>query len=124
MILLDEPDNALDIEGKRWLEAAIAADTRTILFVSHDRTVLERASTRIVTLEGRAAWTHHGPFSTYAAAREARLEKIDEQHRRYQEKHVQLEAYMKDMKRRAAYNAGHGLARAGRRDAARAVRDP
>ena len=106
VLLLDEPDNALDIQGKEWLEAAIAADTRTILFVSHDRTVLERASTRIVTLEGRAAWTHHGSFSTYGEAREARLDRIDERHRRYEEKHAQLEAYMKDMKRRAAYNAG------------------
>lgn len=106
VILLDEPDNTLDIEGKEWLEATIASDPRTMLFVSHDRTVLERAATRIVTLEGRAAWTHHGPFSTYAEARDARLDKLDEQHRRYEEKHAQLEAFMKDMKRRAAYNDG------------------
>jgi ATPase subunit of ABC transporter with duplicated ATPase domains len=106
VLLLDEPDNTLDIEGKEWLEATIAADPRTVLFVSHDRTVLERAATRIVTLEGRAAWTHHGPFSTYAEARDVRLDKIDERHRRFEEKRAQLEAYMKDMKRRAAYNDG------------------
>lgn len=106
VILLDEPDNTLDIAGKEWLEATIGADQRTILFVSHDRTVLDRVATRIVTLEGRDAWTHHGPFSTYAEARDARLDKIDEKHRRYEEKHAQLEAYMKDMKRRAAYNDG------------------
>lgn len=106
VICLDEPDNTLDIEGKEWLEATIAADPRTMLFVSHDRTVLERAATRIVTLEGRAAWTHHGSFSTYAEARDARLDRLDERHRRYEEKHAQLEAYMKDMKRRAAYNDG------------------
>ena len=58
---------------------------RTILFVSHDRTVLERAATRIVTLEGRATWTHAGPFSTYAAARDARVERLDERHRRFEE---------------------------------------
>src|SRR3954454_19522872 len=43
VVLLDEPDNTLDIEGKEWLEATIVADPRTIVFVSHDRTVLERA---------------------------------------------------------------------------------
>jgi ATPase subunit of ABC transporter with duplicated ATPase domains len=106
VLLLDEPDNTLDIAGKEWLEATIAADPRTVLFVSHDRTVLDRAATRIVTLEGRDAWTHHGPFATYLEARDARLAKIDERHRRYEEKHAQLEAYMKDMKRRAAYNDG------------------
>ena len=60
VVLLDEPDNTLDIAGKEWLEATIAADPRTILFVSHDRTVLDRAATRIVTLEGARAWTHAG----------------------------------------------------------------
>jgi ATPase subunit of ABC transporter with duplicated ATPase domains len=106
VILLDEPDNTLDIEGKEWLEVTIASDPRTILFVSHDRTVLERAATRIVTIEGRASWTHHGPLSTYAEARDARLDRLDERHRRFEEKRAQLEAYMKDMKRRAAYNDG------------------
>ena len=53
-VMLDEPDNALDIEGKRWLEDSIAASSKTVLFVSHDRTVLDRAATRIVTLEGHS----------------------------------------------------------------------
>ncbi len=105
-ILLDEPDNALDIDGKRWLEETIAGSPKTILFVSHDRTVLERAATRIVTLEGRAAWTHHGSYSTYADAREGRIAGMEEDQRRFDEKHAQLFAYMKDMKRRAAYNDG------------------
>ena len=106
VLLLDEPDNTLDIEGKTWLEDAIRAEPRTILFVSHDRTVLDHAATRIVTLEGRAAWTHVGGFSTYAAARDARVDRLDERHRRFEEKRAQLEAHMKDMKRRAAYNDG------------------
>lgn len=106
VILLDEPDNTLDIQGKEWLEATIVADPRTILFVSHDRTVLERAATSIVTLEGKAAWTHHGSFTTYAEAREARLDRLDEHHRRYEERHARAVAHMKEMKRKAAYNSG------------------
>ncbi len=106
VVLLDEPDNTLDIEGKTWLEDTVRSDPRTILFVSHDRTVIERAATRIVTLEGRAAWTHHGVFSTYADARDARLDRLDERHRRYEEERARLEAYMKEMKRKAAYNDG------------------
>ncbi len=53
VILLDEPDNTLDIEGKTRLEEKIVACPKAILFVSHDRTVLARTATRIVTLEGR-----------------------------------------------------------------------
>ncbi len=105
-VLLDEPDNALDIEGKRWLEDSIAASPKTILFVSHDRTVLERAADRIVTLEGRAAWTHHGPFSTYMEARDARVERLDEEHRRFSQERTRLAEMVKEMKRKAAYNDG------------------
>ncbi|MGA9161309.1 MAG: ATP-binding cassette domain-containing protein [Actinomycetota bacterium] len=103
-VMLDEPDNALDIEGKRWLEDTIAASPKTILFVSHDRTVLDRAATRIVTLEGRAAWTHHGRFSTYAAARDARVDRLDQDHRRYEAEHRRLSEMVKEMKRKSAYN--------------------
>jgi ATPase subunit of ABC transporter with duplicated ATPase domains len=106
VILLDEPDNTLDIAGKRWLEDTVVASPKTILTVSHDRAVLDRTATRIVTLEGKATWTHHGPFGAYAQAREARIAGLEEDHRRFEEKRAQLEAYMKEMKRKAAYNDG------------------
>ncbi len=106
VLLLDEPDNTLDIEGKEWLEATIAADPRTIAFISHDRTVLERASTQTVTLEGRATWTHVGSFAIYGEARDARIERLDERHRRYAEEHRRLTEMVKEMKRKAAYNDG------------------
>jgi len=106
VILLDEPDNTLDIEGKTWLEDMIVASPKAILMVSHDRAVLDRTATRIVTLEGKAAWTHHGRFGTYAQAREDRIAGMEEDQRRFEEKRAQLEAYMKEMKRKAAYNDG------------------
>ena len=106
VLMLDEPDNTLDIQGKGWLETMIAQDPRTILFVSHDRTVLDRAATRIVTLEGRAAWTHVGGFSTYAEARDARVERLDDRHRRYEDERNRLSEMVKEMKRKAAYNDG------------------
>ena len=105
VLLLDEPDNFLDIEGKTWLEQQIRASEQTILFVSHDRALLAETATRVVTLEGRGAWVHPGGYATYAEAREARLERIDEEHRRYAERHRQLIATMKEMKRKAAYNS-------------------
>ena len=106
VLLLDEPDNTLDIQGKEWLEAAIASDPRTFLFVSHDRTVLDRAATQIVTMEGRAAWTHPAGFATYAEARDARIERLDERHRRFEEERKRLADMVKEMKRKAAYNDG------------------
>ena len=104
VLLFDEPDNTLDIEGKSWLEGQIRDEPRTVLFVSHDRTVLDRAATRIVTLEGRAAWTHHAPFATYAEARDARVERLDELHRGFEAERQRLTDMVKEMKRKAAYN--------------------
>ncbi len=106
VVLLDEPDNTLDIAGKEWLEERVVADPRTILFVSHDRTVLERTATQIVTLEGRATWTHPGGFASYADARDARVERLDERHRRYEDERQRLTDMVKEMKRKAAYNDG------------------
>ena len=67
VLLLDEPDNYLDVPGKRWLEAALAETPKTVLFVSHDRELLARTATRVVTIEAHGAWVHGGGFDTYAA---------------------------------------------------------
>lgn len=104
VILLDEPDNTLDIEGKRWLEDTVNASGKTILMVSHDRAVLDRTATRIVTLEGKGAWTHPGRFSSYAEARDGRIDRLDEDHRRFAEERRRLADMVKEMKRKAVYN--------------------
>jgi ATPase subunit of ABC transporter with duplicated ATPase domains len=85
VLLLDEPDNYLDVPGKRWLETQLRDTAKTVLFVSHDRELLERSGAKIVTLEGRGAWTHGGTFATWHAARDDRLARIDEEHRRWQD---------------------------------------
>jgi ATPase subunit of ABC transporter with duplicated ATPase domains len=104
VLLLDEPDNFLDIEGKHWLEDKIRTSSRTILFVSHDRALLAATASRVVTLEARSTWTHPGGFATYADAREHRLEKLEEEHRRYAERHRQLVDNLRELKRRAVVN--------------------
>jgi ATPase subunit of ABC transporter with duplicated ATPase domains len=90
VLLLDEPDNYLDVPGKRWLEAALAESAKTVLFVSHDRELLSRTANRIVTIEAHGAWVHGGGFSTYADARQARRERLDELHKRWDEEHERL----------------------------------
>ncbi|HEY9377385.1 MAG TPA: ATP-binding cassette domain-containing protein, partial [Jiangellaceae bacterium] len=60
ILLLDEPDNFLDVPAKRWLEDRLIETPKTVLFVSHDRELLARTATSIVTLElgtaGNTAW--------------------------------------------------------------------
>jgi ATPase subunit of ABC transporter with duplicated ATPase domains len=90
VLLLDEPDNYLDVEGKRWLERTINDSPKTILYVSHDRELLANTANKIVTVEAHTAWVHGGGFATYHEARQARIDRLDELHRRWNEEHQRL----------------------------------
>ncbi|HEX2295149.1 MAG TPA: ATP-binding cassette domain-containing protein [Actinomycetota bacterium] len=105
VVLLDEPDNFLDLQGKAWLEAKIQSSPKTILYVTHDRALLAATAHRIVTVEGSRVWTHGGGFETYHAAREQRLERMEERHRHYRQEHDRLTSLVKEFKRKAAYNS-------------------
>jgi ATPase subunit of ABC transporter with duplicated ATPase domains len=101
VLVLDEPDNFLDVPGKRWLEAEIRACPKTILFVSHDRELLAAAATRIVTVEASGAWTHGGGYATYHDAQAAlRAQRIKDR-ALYEEERARLEGIVAEMRRRA-----------------------
>ncbi|MFI8630960.1 ABC-F family ATP-binding cassette domain-containing protein [Microbacterium sp. NPDC077663] len=106
VLLLDEPDNYLDVPGKRWLEEQLRETTKTVFLISHDRELLARAADRIVTLEagaaGSTAWVHGGAFGTYHRAREDRMSRLDELCRRWDEEHAKLKKFVADMKVKAA----------------------
>jgi ATPase subunit of ABC transporter with duplicated ATPase domains len=104
VLLLDEPDNFLDIPGKRWLEGRLRSTAKTVLFVSHDRALLAATSTRVVTLEGRGAWIHGASFATWHDAHQARLARLEDQHRQWADERKRLEVNLREMKRRAALN--------------------
>ena len=101
VLLLDEPDNYLDVPGKRWLEQRLRETPKTVLFVSHDRELLARTADRVVTVEAHSTWVHGGGFGTYATAREARLERLDELHRRWDEEHERLKELVRTLQQQA-----------------------
>jgi ATPase subunit of ABC transporter with duplicated ATPase domains len=102
VLLLDEPDNYLDVPGKRWLEERLRDTNKAVLLVSHDRELLSQAATHVVTIEGGGAWTHHGSFETWADAREARWERFAELRRRWDEKHEQLRQLVFTLRQQAS----------------------
>ena len=104
VLLLDEPDNYLDIPTRQWLEEQLRECSSTILMVSHDRTLLERCSTKIVAIEGSGCWVHGGSYATYPEAREKRQELLGDHLKRWQEEERRLFHHMKIMKQRAAQN--------------------
>jgi len=109
VLLLDEPDNYLDVPAKRWLEEQLIASPKTVLFVSHDRELLSRVATRIATLERGAAgsvlWMHPGRFETYRQARVDRFARLEELRRRWDEEHAKLKALVIMYRQKAAYNS-------------------
>jgi ATPase subunit of ABC transporter with duplicated ATPase domains len=110
VLLLDEPDNFLDVPGKVWLEGRIRESTKTILFISHDRELLDNTATRVVTVElgaaGNTVWTHPGGFSSYHQARRDRFTRFEELRRRWDEEHAKLKALVLRYKIKAEYNDG------------------
>jgi ATPase subunit of ABC transporter with duplicated ATPase domains len=109
VLLLDEPDNYLDVPGKVWLEERIRESDKTILYISHDRELLANTATRVVTVElgsaGNRVWTHPGGFSSYHEARRARFARFEELRKRWDEEHAKLRAQMLMYKQKAAYNS-------------------
>jgi ATPase subunit of ABC transporter with duplicated ATPase domains len=104
ILLLDEPDNYLDIPARAWLERQLRACRKTVLMVSHDRTVLANAADKIVTLEGSGCWVHGGRYGTYPEARERRQEALGDDLRRWNDEERRLYRHLKIMKQRAAVN--------------------
>ncbi|WP_406070160.1 ATP-binding cassette domain-containing protein [Streptomyces sp. NBC_01020] len=106
VLLLDEPDNYLDVPGKRWLEERLKETRKTVLFVSHDRELLSRAAEKIVSVEpgpaGSDVWVHGGGFDTYHAARKERFARFEELKRRWDEEHARLKALVLRLRNQAA----------------------
>ncbi|RZE85579.1 ABC-F family ATP-binding cassette domain-containing protein [Streptomyces albidoflavus] len=106
VLLLDEPDNYLDVPGKRWLEEQIRQTRKTVLFISHDRELLARSAEKIVSVEpgpaGADVWVHGAGFGTYHEARKQRFARFEELRRRWDEKHAQLKKLVVNLRQAAA----------------------
>ena len=110
VLLLDEPDNYLDVPGKIWLEEQLRATPKTVLLISHDRELLNQAASHIVSVEigaaGNTAWVHGGGFESFHAARTDRFSRLEELGRRWDEEHVKLRELVQTLKVKAKFNSG------------------
>jgi ATPase subunit of ABC transporter with duplicated ATPase domains len=110
VLILDEPDNYLDVPGKVWLEDQLRQTRKTVLLISHDRELLDRAATSVVALElgaaGNTVWVHGERFGTFAEARADRFSRLEELRRRWDEEHVKLRENMIRLREKAKFNDG------------------
>ncbi len=84
LLVLDEPTNHLDLDAIAWLEEQILGFRGGVVLVSHDRTLLDRVTTRMVEIDRGATYLHAGGYENLldAQARREALEATTEQVRR------------------------------------------
>ena len=102
VLVLDEPDNYLDVPAKRWLEDRLRRSSKAVLFVSHDRELLAATATKVVTIEASGSWTHGGGYDGYADAKATHQAKRQHDAALYDDERRRLEALVVEMRQRAS----------------------
>ena len=95
VLLLDEPDNHLDLPGKIYLERLIREYEGTVVLISHDRYLLDAVVTHIAELEDGRLTLFEGDYSSYIADKELRLARQEELFRAQKHEIARLEAAIK-----------------------------
>src|SRR3989449_9572606 len=75
LLLLDEPDNHLDLDAKAWLEQYISSYPGTVMISARDRQLLDHAVKKIFELEDGKISSYAGNYSYYFKERQRRLQK-------------------------------------------------
>ena len=126
ILLLDEPDNYLDVPGKTWLEQQLRETPKTVLLISHDRELLNQCASHVVSVElgaaGNTAWVHGGGFASFHEARADRFSRLEELRRRWDEEHVEAQGARAVAEGQGGVQRRHGLALPGGADAPAQVR--
>jgi ATP-binding cassette subfamily F protein 3 len=104
LLLLDEPDNHLDLEAKAWLEQYMQSYPGTVLIISHDRQLLDRAIKKIFELEDGKISVYAGNYTYYFEERQRRLLKQYELYSVQQDEIKRLEASLRQLKGWAKLN--------------------
>lgn len=91
ILLLDEPDNHLDVTGKQNLERFISGYNGSVIIISHDRYLLDEIATQIAELENGKMTVYHGNYSYYTNERELRRLRQQQQYVAQQKEIKQIE---------------------------------
>jgi ATP-binding cassette subfamily F protein 3 len=78
VLLLDEPDNHLDLAGKAYLEKLILDYQGTVVLVSHDRYLLDAVVTHIAEIENGLLTTFSGNYTEYILNKQERMMRAEE----------------------------------------------
>lgn len=111
VLLLDEPDNHLDLSAKRHLEAFIRLYAGAVVIVSHDRYLLDAVVTHIAELESGELTLYAGSYSVYAEERELRRLRQQQMYIAQQKRIAQIEAFIHEAEQKAKADLNERWAR-------------
>ena len=94
LLLLDEPTNYLDLEGALWLESYLARYPHTVIVISHDRGLLNRAVGSILHLEDRKLTYYQGPYDQFARQRAEKLAQAEAMAKKQEARRAHLQSYV------------------------------
>ncbi len=99
ILLLDEPDNHLDVQGKRHLERFILQYPGSVVLISHDRYLLDEVTSQIAELENGKITIYHGNYSYYQHERQLRRLRQQQLYTTQQKEIARLEAMIERFER-------------------------
>ena len=102
ILLLDEPTNYLDLEGALWLEAYLARYPHTVLVISHDRGLLNRAVGHILHLEDRRLTLYAGGYDAFARTRAERLAVAEAEAKKQEARRAHLQSFVDRFRAKAS----------------------
>ncbi|WP_037307265.1 ABC-F family ATP-binding cassette domain-containing protein [Ruegeria halocynthiae] len=94
LLLLDEPTNYLDLEGALWLETYLAKYPHTVIIISHDRGLLNRAVGSILHLEDRKLTYYAVPYDKFAERRAERLAQAEAENTKSKARIAHLQSFV------------------------------
>ncbi|MBD3663384.1 ABC-F family ATP-binding cassette domain-containing protein [Sulfitobacter sp. TSTF-M16] len=94
LLLLDEPTNYLDLEGALWLESYLARYPHTVIIISHDRGLLNRAVGGILHLEEKQLTYYQGPYDQFARQRAERRAQQAAMAKKQQARRAHMQSYV------------------------------
>ena len=107
LLLLDEPTNHLDIEAIAWLEEFLLTFGGTLLFVTHDRALLQKLATRIVDLDRGRLTSWPGNYHSYLELKQAALDSETVENAKFDKKLAAEEVWIRQgVKARRTRNEG------------------
>lgn len=101
-LLLDEPTNYLDLEGALWLESYLTKYPHTVLIISHDRGLLNRAVTGILHLDNKKLTYWNGPYDQFARQMAERRAVLQAEAKKQDARRAHLQSFVDRFKAKAS----------------------